>query len=87
MSQINEKIDLILDKFDELFRTGNFEETDRELRALELGRLSESELITYLTATRPAKDKLPSRQRIYSEIQILLENRGYESRSILDGLE
>jgi hypothetical protein len=76
------EIEKIHNTLDNLFWEGDFEEANNTLENLELTGEDDDVLITYLTASIPAKTKLPARSRLYEE----LINRGYTEMD-LKGLE
>lgn len=60
------RLDRIYDFCDRLFKIDNFLRVDAALRALSLDATDDIELLGWLTATLPAWQKLPGRERIYN---------------------
>lgn len=85
--QIDAALDLIYDSFDALFRQGAMLEADRQLAALDPSSLSADLLIGVLTATLPARSRLPSRAAAFDDIVRELKSRGQLSAGLLTGLE
>ena len=79
------EIDQIHVWVDEQFRLGNFETVNNRLDygPSLMKFVSETVLLTWLTATLPAKSKLPNRVMFYNE----LSKRHSSNHPILQGLE
>ena len=58
----------ILEQLDELFSSGLFETADQILRFADLDRLWERDWIALLSFSKPASDKLPSREALWCRI-------------------
>jgi hypothetical protein len=69
MSKQSEALDRIYDWVDDLLLAGKFEEVNKKLGSLHLARLAPVLLVGWLTASLPAKSKLPNRQRIYEYLK------------------
>jgi len=54
-------VDEIISKYDDLFLEDRFTEADEMLQAEDVGSMDTLEVVATLSATRCAKDKLPSR--------------------------
>ena len=56
---------------------------------MDVESMSEQALVTYLCVSRPAKDKLPYRQKFYEKAKAILIKRGRSSElpGLLNGLE
>jgi hypothetical protein len=67
---------------------GRFDECKELLEEMPVGRLSNAQLLTVLTATLAARDKLnPSRAGLVDRIKSTLAARGAEADQLLSGLE
>jgi|ETNmetMinimDraft_2_1059921.scaffolds.fasta_scaffold25498_3 hypothetical protein len=68
-SEEQDVIDRIYDKIDEMMREGQFKELDDFFgEDLDVARQEGYVLLSYLTASLPAKFKLPERNRLYEEL-------------------
>lgn len=83
---IDMTLDLVYDFFDSLFRGGHFEAADKALQEIRVEIYNCDVLIGILTATAPAKSKLPSRTKFYDDVVKLIEDLGY-SEELLGGLK
>jgi hypothetical protein len=83
----NAAMDLLYDKSDELMRTGQFEGLDMILQRLHAGELPVDVLLGLLTATLPAKSRLPSRAEFFTATERILRERGEYEEGLLTGLE
>jgi hypothetical protein len=80
-------LDLIYDSVDDLLRKGNFDQLDSMLAAFPIAELSVDMLLGILTATLPAKSRLPSRGKLFKEIEKTLKERNELEEGLLTGLE
>jgi hypothetical protein len=83
----NAALDLLYDRVDELMRTGQFEALDSLLQQVRLGDMSIDVLLGLLTATLPARSRLPSRQAFFRETENALREWGEYEDGLLTGLE
>jgi hypothetical protein len=83
----NQKLDWIFDWTDSLMREGRFGEIDRVLETMMPEYHEIDELLGWLTATLPAKSKLPSRKQFYSDVEGALKAKGLWEPGLLKGLE
>jgi hypothetical protein len=79
-------IDKVYDQFDSLFKQSRFDEADSILKNLDLISLSTVEIITYLTATLPARSKLDYRPRFLEEAIKIVRKRDEYSEGLFRGL-
>ena len=84
---IDTELDEIYDLIDDLFHVGEFERVNSILQDLDLKNTETDLLIGYLTATLPAKNKLPYRETFYRKVEKLLKERGDYEDGLLNGLE
>jgi hypothetical protein len=80
-------LDLIYDWVDEMLRNEKMVELDSALTKLSVADLSTDLLLGVLTATLPARNRLPSRSRLFAEIEKAIRNRGEYEEGLLTGLE
>jgi hypothetical protein len=84
--QTDAALDLVYDAIDEKLRNGEFQDVDSMLAALHVADLSCDLLLGVLTATLPAKSRLPSRRAVLSETESVLKRRGEYEEGLLTGL-
>ncbi len=84
--QVDAALDLLYDSFDGLFRRGEFERADSLLSQLSADKFSADVLLGILTATLPARSRLPSRPRFYHAVESTLRGRGELEDGLLTGL-
>ncbi len=78
-----EILDRIFGNIDGLLLEGNFEEVNKTLSHLKIEQEPTTSLITYLTATFPAKDKLAYRSKFYENVELELKSReNYDPRFV-----
>jgi hypothetical protein len=80
-------LDLVYDSIDELMRQRNFLALDSLLAHTQVGDVSADLLLGLLTATLPARKSLPSRRRLFHEVERVLRVRGEYEQGLLTGLE
>jgi hypothetical protein len=80
-------LDLIYDSVDELMRKGEFAQLNSLLANLSVSDFSVDILLGLLTATLPAKSRLPSRHELYEQIETFLRHCGEYKEGLLTGLE
>lgn len=79
-------LDLIVDLFDCLFRSGGFAYVDLMLEGLDADKHSSDMLITILTVTAVAKSKLPARGKFLTDVENVLRTRNEWKSDLLMGL-
>jgi hypothetical protein len=84
---IRSSLSLIYLHVHEMIRFGMTEFLNEELANTRLDGLSSDVLLGLLTATLPARSKLPFRQTLFNITKRLLKSRGHYEHGILDGLE
>lgn len=80
-------LDGIYGQIDFLMTEGRFEEIDGTLSSLKVGDIGIDLCLGYLTATLPAKSKLPSRRDFYSRAKEYALEYGFDEPGLFDGLE
>lgn len=83
----NAAMDLLYDRIDELMRTGQFDLLDMILQRVPVREFSVDVLLGLLTATLPARSRLPSREDFFSETEQVLRERAEYEEGLLTGLE
>ncbi len=68
-------VDILFNRFDDLFSRSEFERCDEVLRAIDLGRLDTNLLVAVLSITRPARDSLSAREEIVRSVERELQRR------------
>jgi hypothetical protein len=86
MRQTDAALDLLYDGIDEKLRNGAFEEVDSQLSNLRAADFSCDILLGLLTATLPAKAKLPHRDTVLRSVESTLRERGEYEEGLLTGL-
>lgn len=84
---VESALDIIYDSFDELFREGRFDAADRQLASANAREFSSELLVGILTATLPAKSRLPSRAPFFEGVERVLKERNEHRPGLLTGLE
>lgn len=84
---IDAALDVLYDRVDGLLRGKQFVAVDDLLQHLRVNALSVDVLIGLLTSTLPARSKLPSRAKFYSEAEASIRQRGEWEEGLLTGLE
>lgn len=87
LGQIDAALDLIYDSIDEILRHGQFSKLDSLLEQTLIEDQSTDLLLGLLTSTLPARSKLSSRKKFFSEVEVCLENREELEDGLLTGLE
>ena len=80
-------LDLIYDNVDSLLSNGKYEELDLMLKSVDADLLPTDILLGLLTATLPAKTKLPSRSNFFQLTEMQIKTRAEWEEGILTGLE
>jgi Arc/MetJ-type ribon-helix-helix transcriptional regulator len=79
-------MDMLYDKIDELMRSGQLERLDDLLKGVREEELSADVLLGLLTATLPARNRLPSRAKVLRETERILRARCEFQEGLLAGL-
>lgn len=87
MGNIDSALDLLYDQIDARLKAGKFEDTDKFLQKLNVAKLSIDLLLGVLTASLPARYKLPSRGVFYKKVEAVLKQRNEWEENLLLGLE
>ena len=82
-----ESLDVIFDTIDDMLLASRFDDCDAILTETSVAELSNPQLLTLLTATAAAKDRLPGRQALIGRVKLVLEERGGDASRLLAGLE
>jgi hypothetical protein len=80
-------LDLLYDAVDERMRIGEFEQLDAILSGVQPAHFAVDILLGILTATLPARGRLPSRKALCERIEQTLKDRGEYEPGLLAGLE
>jgi hypothetical protein len=80
-------LDLLFDQIDEMLLASDFSRVDRLLLETAPESLSVDLLIGLLTATLPAKDRLPNRKYFLERVERSLQERGELESGLLVGLD
>jgi hypothetical protein len=85
--RIDSALDALYDRVDDLLKTEEFETLDGMLRQAKVESLSADVLLGLLTATLPARAKLPARANFFAEAEASIKARGEWENGLLAGLE
>ena len=80
-------LDLIYDSIDDLMRNEEFPRLDSILARISITDLSTDILLGILTATLPAKSRLPARAELFNAIEQTIQQRGEYEEGLLIGLQ
>lgn len=80
-------LDLIFDQIDEMLLAGQFECVNELLADIPTDKYSLELLLGILTATLPAKNRMPVRAAFFERVSRTLENRGERNEGLLVGLD
>lgn len=80
-------IDAIFDGIDFLSREGNISEIEETLKEIDISKAHTDELLTYLTATLPVRERCGYRAEFYSLVEAELKSRPNYNDGLLEGLE
>lgn len=83
---MDQRLDKLYDEVDLLMREGKFEELNLLIKRLIVKDLETDILLGYLTATLPAKSKLPFRQVFVARCCKTIKDRGEFEEGLLKGL-
>jgi hypothetical protein len=84
---IDTALDLLYDKIDAKLKAGQLGEIDMFLQKLNVAILSLDLLLGILTASLPARYKLPPRGVFYKKVEEVLKQRNEWEENLLSGLE
>lgn len=83
-----QSLDIIFDNLDELLLDSKFQDCNAVLDSMPIERLSNSQLLTVLTATAAApREKLPARATFFVRTKEVIKSRGANAEELLVGLE
>ena len=80
-------LDLLYDSVDEMLRSGKYSEIDSLLRDTIVDECSTDILLGLLTATLPARSKLPYRREFFDDSDRVLKHRPEYEKDLLTGLD
>ena len=80
-------IDAVFDGIDFLRKEENFSEIEKILRGIDVQKADTEELLSYLTATLPVRERCSYRAEFYSIVESELKSRAGYDNGLLDGLE
>lgn len=80
------RLDEIYDSIDDKLCAGDFEAVDIFLRQTDVSKLDLDELLGYLTATFPAKNKLPFRHAFYESVVQITRAHGQYRENMFNDL-
>ncbi len=83
----DEALDLIYDSVDQLLRSNQFPELDAVIAGVAVDECSTDLLLGLLTATLPARSKLPARKDFFRAIDRSLKTRREHEDGLLTELE
>lgn len=83
----DDALDLLFDAIDEMMWNDRFGELDSLIAGLDASEYSIDVLLGVLTATLPAKERLPARPKLYEDIETVLDRRDQLEDGLLAGLE
>jgi len=81
------QLDGIYSWADELMRAGRFQYLNAAISAFHPDDMTTDNLLGVLTATLPAKSKLPARKAFFQAVERILTARGEMESGLLAGLE
>jgi hypothetical protein len=85
--QTDTALDIIFDQIDEMLLAGEFDRLNQLLIDTDTKQYSVDLLLGILTATLPAKDRLPSRTDFFPRVEQTLRSRGELKEGLLIGLD
>ena len=80
-------LDLIYDSIDDLMRNEEFQRIESILARISITDLSTDILLGILTATLPAKSRLPNREEFFNAVEQTIRQRGEYEEGLLAGLQ
>jgi hypothetical protein len=80
-------LDIIFDQIDEMLLAGQFDRANQLLIDTAIDEYSVELLLGILTATLPAKDRLPERAEFFRRVEETLRSRGELKDGLLVGLD
>jgi hypothetical protein len=84
---IRASLALIYRRVEEMMREPMLEALDEEIASVPAEEMGTDVLLGLLTATLPAKRKLPSRPQLFRSTRQIMKKRGHLEPGVLDGLE
>ncbi len=84
---IDAALDILYDKIDGMLKAGKFDDVDDVLRSVDPRSLSLDLLLGVLTATLPARSKLPFRKEFFKNVVEVLKERCQWEEGLLTGLD
>jgi hypothetical protein len=84
---MSRKLDAIFDAVDGLLLAGEYELVDAMLKGSDPEKMEVVRIISLLSLTRPAENKLPSRDEFFKKSWEVIEKRGRDVKKLLGGLE
>jgi hypothetical protein len=86
MGNTDAALDLLYDAVDDLMRSGKFSELNAIIANLSVNDCSLDVLLGVLTATLPARRRLPARAKFYEQAAQIIKSRGEYEDGLLTGL-
>jgi hypothetical protein len=86
-ARIDSALDALYDRVDDSLKTGQIKTLDEMLREAKAGFFSTDILLGLLTATLPARSRLPARARFFADAEASIKARGEWEDGLLAGLE
>ena len=84
---IDSALDVLYDRVDDLLKAQQFTVLDDLLRQVDVDSISVDVLLGLLTATLPARSKLPARPKFFADVETSIKTRGAWENGLLAGLE
>ena len=84
---IDSALDVLYDRVDAFLKQGNFADLDAVFNQTSAKPLSLDIILGLLTASLPAKSKLPARSSFYTEAEATVKQRGEWVEGLFAGLE
>jgi hypothetical protein len=84
---VDAALDVLYDRVDDLLKAKQFTTVDSLLREASVASLSVEILLGLLTATLPARSRLPARSKFFGEAEASIKARGQWENGLLAGLE
>lgn len=84
---VDAALDVLYDRVDDLLKASQFSAVDNLLRQADVASISVDVLLGLLTATLPARSKLPARAEFFADAEASIKARGEWEDGLLAGLE
>jgi len=81
------QLDILFDWTDSMMTAGRFHDLDAAIAAYQPEQMETALLLGVLTATLPARSKLPARAKFYEDVERIVAERGEMEPGLLDGLK